>query len=162
MAGYALEHGGPVRVMQFAELDSDKFRQLASRGGWLSRLVYGHEARVMLEFERRVAHAFDVAFVVSDVEKRLFEQRIPGVEPIVLPNGVDVEHFSSRGDAGRDAHTVVFTGVMDYAPNVDGVLWFTEECWPAVRARIPDARLLVVGSHPVRAIRELGRVPGVG
>jgi glycosyltransferase involved in cell wall biosynthesis len=73
----------------------------------------------------------------------------------VIPNGVDVEHFCSAGDGEREPHTIVFTGVMDYEPNVDGVLWFVDSCWPQIRARFPDARLLVVGNRPVPQIRQL-------
>lgn len=157
MAQYVLAAEGPVRVMQFAELDSDRWRQHAEAGGRLLRLVYGREARKLLAFERRVARAFDRSFVVSDTERELFERSIPGVVPAVLPNGVDVEHFRSAGEDRREAHTVVFTGVMDYPPNVDGVTWFAEACWPAVRARFPDARWRIVGSRPVEEVRALAR-----
>jgi len=63
---------------------------------------------------------------------------------------------------------VIFTGVMNYEPNVQGVLWFAEHCWPAIRAQVPDATFLVVGSQPNERVRALhghdgidvaGRVP---
>lgn len=161
MGVYALEHPSAVRVMQFAELDSDKWQQFAARSGFVGRAIYGREARKMLAFERRVASAFDVSFVVSDVEKQLFMERIPGVEPTVLPNGVDVEHFSSRGEDERHPRTILFTGVMNYEPNVDGVVWFVSQCWPEIRSRFADARLLVVGSRPAARILELDRQPGI-
>ena len=109
----------------------------------------------------RVARAFDRSLVVSEVERDLFRQRIAGVEPAVLPNGVDVGHFQSRGDGDRHARTAIFTGVMDYEPNVDGVCWFVDACWPALRERFPDAQLLVVGSRPSPRVTALARVPGV-
>ena len=161
MAQFVLRHEGPARLMQFAELDSDKWRQFAARGGPANRWIYGREARRLLDFERRVARSFDVSLVVSDLEKQLFMQCIPGVEPLVVPNGVDVDHFASVGDADRDPHTIVFTGVMNYEPNVDGVVWFVRECWPEVLRRFPNARLLIVGSHPNRAVSDLGTVAGV-
>jgi sugar transferase (PEP-CTERM/EpsH1 system associated) len=162
MAQYAIDLRGPVRLMYFAELDSDKWSQYAARRGvGPGRWVYAREARLLLEFERRVAHEFDAAAVVSEVEKRLFLERIPDVVPHVIPNGVDVEHFQSRGDASREPHTLIFTGVMDYEPNVDGVLWFVASAWPRVRASFPDARFLVVGSRPNAAIRALDGQAGV-
>ncbi len=170
MAQFAMPHAGPLRLMQFAELDSDKWRQFATRATGAARRVYAREARLLLRYETQVARTFDVSAVVSDVEKTLFEQSIPGVTPSVLPNGVDVEQFAVGDPAAREPHTAIFTGVMDYEPNVDGVLWFVRECWPAVRQRVPDARLLVVGSRPVAAILGLhdrdgievtGRVPAI-
>ncbi|MFN6193223.1 MAG: TIGR03087 family PEP-CTERM/XrtA system glycosyltransferase [Planctomycetota bacterium] len=161
MAQYALDVPARAKVMQFAELDSDKWRQYAAAAGPAGRWLYGREARLLLAFEDRVARAFDRSLVVSEVERELFRQRIPGVEPAVLPNGVDVAHFQSRGDAERHAHTAIFTGVMDYEPNVDGVCWFVDSCWPALRARFPDAQLLVVGSRPSPRVTALARAPGV-
>ena len=161
MAQYALGAPAAAKVMQFAELDSDKWRQYAAVSGPLGRWIYGREAKRLLAFEDRVAREFSRSLVVSEVEKQLFEQRIPGVVPDVLPNGVDVEHFRTEGDARRHPHTAVFTGVMDYEPNVDGVCWFVESYWPTIRGRFPDARLLVVGSKPIPKVTALGGKDGI-
>ncbi|MFO1053442.1 MAG: TIGR03087 family PEP-CTERM/XrtA system glycosyltransferase [Planctomycetota bacterium] len=164
MAQYALPFASPARVMHFAELDSDKWRQYAQRSGRLGRFVYSREARLLLEFERKIARAFDASLVVSEIERDLFRQWIPDVDPHVVPNGVDVDFFTSRLDprnGERDPHAVVFTGVMDYEPNIDGVLWFFHGCWPRIRARYPDARFFVVGNRPVPKIRELHGKDGV-
>ena len=161
MAQYALGVDARAKIMQFAELDSDKWRQYAAVAGVLGRWIYGREARRLLQFEDRVAREFSRSLVVSEVEKQLFEQRIPGVVPNVLPNGVDVEHFNTTGDAERDAHTAIFTGVMDYEPNVDGVCWFVERCWPTLRRRFGDAQLLIVGSKPIPKVQALGDISGV-
>ncbi len=161
MAQYAMTSTARARVMQFAELDSDKWRQYAAVSGPLGRWIYGREARRLLDFEASVARTFSRSLVVSEVEKQLFMQRIPGVVPEVLPNGVDVEHFASAGEAARHAHTAVFTGVMDYEPNIDGVCWFVAECWPELRRRFPDARLLIVGSKPVPKVLALAQQPGI-
>lgn len=161
MAQYVLDAPAKVKVMQFAELDSEKWCQYAAAGGRLGRWIYGREGRRLLAFEDRVARTFSCSLVVSEVERALFRERIPGVEPEVLQNGVDVGHFTSAGDGGRDPHTAIFTGVMDYEPNVDGVCWFVATCWPALRQRFPDARLLIVGSRPVALVQALAREPGI-
>ncbi len=161
MAQYVLGRRGCVKVMHFAELDSDKWQQYSEQGGALSRWLYRREARRLLAFEDEVARDFDASIVVSDVERELFERRIRGIVPSVLPNGVDVEHFQSAGDDQRQAHTLVFTGVMDYEPNVDGVRWFAEQCWPGIRRRFPAARWLIVGSKPTAEVKALATLPGV-
>jgi sugar transferase (PEP-CTERM/EpsH1 system associated) len=161
MAQYVTGKQTAARIMQFAELDSDKWAQYAQRCGPLSRWIYRREAQRLLTFEQCVAREFDISLVVSDVEKTLFMDRIPEIEPVVLPNGVDVDAFTSRGDDERDTHTLIFTGVMDYEPNVDGVMWFVDKCWPSIRRAFADARLLIVGSRPTRSVRDLVRHPGV-
>lgn len=161
MAQYALQVRARAKVMQFAELDSDKWLQFAAVSGPLGRWIYGREATRLLAFEDRVARAFSSSLVVSEVEKELFERRIPGVVPEVMPNGVDTDHFQSAGDERREPHTLVFTGVMDYEPNIDGVLWFAAHCWPKLRERFADAQLLIVGSKPTAAVQALAAQPGI-
>ncbi len=161
MGQYALPYDTIARVMHFAELDSDKWRQYAARSGRLGRYVYAREARLLLEFERRIARSFDASIVVSDIERDLFRRCIDDVEPHVVPNGVDVEHFTSRTNGQREPHTVVFTGVMDYEPNIDGVLWFVDACWPRIRAAFADARFLVVGNRPAPRIESLHGNDGI-
>jgi sugar transferase (PEP-CTERM/EpsH1 system associated) len=162
MAQYVVRKQGAVRCMQFAELDSEKWRQFAaSATSRRSRWIYSREAELLLAFEAKIARAFDVSFVVSDTEQALFRQRIPGTTPIVLPNGVDVVHFASGGHDQRDPHTAIFTGVMDYQPNVDAVCWFAEQCWPRLREKFTDARFLVVGSSPTPAVLALAARPGI-
>ena len=161
MTQYALAAPARSKIMQFAELDSDKWRQYAAVSGPLGKWIYGREAKRLLAFEATVARACSRSLVVSEVEKDLFQQLIPGVVPDVLPNGVDVEHFATQGDDHRQPHTAVFTGVMDYEPNVDGVCWFAEQCWPTLRQRFPDAQLLIVGSKPIAKVTALASQPGI-
>lgn len=161
MAQYALDVRAHTKLMQFAELDSDKWRQFAATSGPLGRWIYGREARRLLAFEDLVAREFSLSVVVSDVEKELFERCIPGVTARVLPNGVDTAHFTTTGDTDRHPHTAIFTGVMDYEPNVDGICWFADECWPALRTRFAEARLLIVGSKPLPKVQALAERPGI-
>ncbi len=161
MAQYVMNCRGPLRVMQFAELDSDKWRQYAERRAGLPRWIYSREARLLLEYETEVAKSFDLSLVVSEVERQLFEESIPGVSAQVLPNGVDTEHFQTAGEERREPKTLIFTGVMDYEPNVEAMLWFVRECWPSLRDAHPDARLLIVGSRPLASITALGNKPGI-
>lgn len=161
MAQYALAQPAALKIMQFAELDSDKWLQYAARSGPLLRWLYRREGDRLLEFEDSVARSFDESLVVSEVEKELFMARIHGITPVVMPNGVDVAHFRSQGDERREPHTAIFTGVMDYEPNVDGICWFVERCWPELRRRHGDARLLIVGSRPVAKVTALAKAPGV-
>lgn len=170
MAQYAERLQDCRRLMQFAELDSDKWRQYAERLGGPGAWIYRREARKLLAYERHIARTFDLSVVVSEVEKELFLQQIPEVTPLVLPNGVDTAHFAAPAAPQREPHTAVFTGIMDYEPNVHGLLWFVEECWPGLRQQFGDARLLVVGGRPTAQIQALhgqqgievtGRVPEI-
>jgi len=160
MGQYLLGRQGLPRVMQFAELDSDKWAQLARRAPPPGSWIYRREARLLAPFEAAVAREFDLSLVVSPLEKELFQARIPGVEPMVVENGVDTEAFRPGPDPARE-EAAIFTGVLSYEPNVMGVLRFAREAWPLVRTRRPGARLFVVGSDPVAAVRALSGKDGI-
>jgi sugar transferase (PEP-CTERM/EpsH1 system associated) len=159
MGAYFMHHGLP-RVMHFAELDSDKWRQYAQRTPFPFSWIYRREWRTLFAFERELAHAVDENVFCTTLEERIFRERIPGAPSMVMRNGVDLRHYRP-GDAAPDPGLIVFVGVMNYYPNVDGVQWFCERVLPDVRRRHPAARLAIVGSHPSRRVRALARREGV-
>jgi len=148
-------------VMDLIDVDSFKWHQLAELSPPWTAWIYRHEARCLGAFEQRIAQEFQHVLVVTEQERRYF----PGGSSdrvVAMPNGVDLDFFSPRSgrDSGSDP-TLVFTGVMSYWPNVDGIQWFVERVFPAVRRAVPDARLYIVGSHPTRQVRRLGTRAGV-
>jgi len=167
MAPYALSVPAPRRVVDFVDVDSDKWRQYAMRKRPPARWVYAREARTLLAFERRAAMAFDASLFVSDNEAALFRRLAPEAADRVhaLPNGVDLERFSpavrhpSPFEAGEAP--LVFTGAMDYWANVDAVTWFADAVLPAVRRTRPDAAFWIVGANPEPAVTRLADRPGV-
>lgn len=160
MAAFVAGNRSLKRVMHFAELDSDKWRQYALRVAPPARWVWAREARTLLRWERRIAAEFDASILCTPLEQQVFERHIPGVPSRVLRNGVDLEYFAPRRESRR-ADELVFTGVMDYEPNVDGVEWFVREILPLVRRRVPKARFTIVGSKPVPRVQALAAVEGV-
>jgi sugar transferase (PEP-CTERM/EpsH1 system associated) len=160
MGAFLERHGGLKRVMHFAELDSDKWSQYAARSSAPMRQVYARERRTLLEFERRVAHAFDENVLCTPLEQAVFARDIPGASSMVLRNGVDLAAFRPAPERAEPGH-LVFTGVMDYLPNADGCAWFVREILPRVRARHAGVRFTIVGSRPTQAVRDLARASGV-
>ena len=160
MGAFLERHGSKPRVMHFGELDSDKWRQYAGSATFPMSWVYAREQRTLLEFERRIARSFSENVVCTPLEEQVFRARIPDASCVVLRNGVDLERFHPRANA-PEPNEIVFTGVMDYHPNVDGCVWFAREILPLVRARVPAVRFTIVGSSPTRAVRELAALEGV-
>jgi sugar transferase (PEP-CTERM/EpsH1 system associated) len=83
----------------------------------------------------------------------------------VVPNGVDMQYFDPAEDWADpyegNGQNVVFTGAMDYRANVDGVCWFAQRVWPAVREACPSARFYIVGSNPTASVTALSAYPGI-
>ena len=167
MAQYAQAYPAARRVVDFVDVDSDKWRQYAEQKSWPMNLLYRHEARQLLRYERKVALEFDAALFVSQAESDLFRQLAPESAGRIdfFNNGVDTAYFSP--DRAYDnpypsgQRTVVFTGAMDYWPNVDAVKWFAAEVLPGLRARCPDVVFIIVGARPAPAVLALGQLPGI-
>jgi sugar transferase (PEP-CTERM/EpsH1 system associated) len=179
MAQYAAQltlPAGVPRILDLCDVDSDKWRQYAKGRSGPLRWLYAREGRLLEVAERRYAGQFDWTLVIADVEAELMRSIAPesGDRIRVLPNGVDTEYFDPARDwpcpfpAG--SWPVVFTGAMDYHPNVDGVKWCAAEVLPRVRAQVPEASFWIVGSNPADEVRALersgevtvtGRVPDV-
>ncbi len=160
VAQYAEHFAQVPRIMQFADLNSLKWGQYATRSRMPLNWIYGTEQRRLLAYERHIAHSFSHALVCTAVEKRDFECLIPGVPVSLVGNGVDLDYFRSAGRPKRRG-SMVFTGVMDYLPNVDAVLWLCDEILPLVQAQVPAASLTICGSRPAAAVLRLAKRPGV-
>ena len=167
MAQYAMNAGHARRVIDFVDIDSDKWRQYAEKKRWPMSWLYAHEARQLLNYERHVAQAFDASLFVSQPEADLFKQLAPEVTEKIgfFNNGVDTDYFSPSSSFEnpypQDAAVMAFTGAMDYWPNVDAVQWFANEIFPSVRQAYPAAQFYIVGARPSADVQALASLPGV-
>ena len=165
MAEYVMDIDLP-RVMDFCDVDSEKWREYAVYARRLLRPVYALEARRMAAYERAILQRFDASVLVTSRERALW-QGLPADllrRVHVIPNGVDLATFAPgalRPTPPPDPHAIVFTGAMDYYANVDAVTFFAHEVLPRVRQRVPQARFFIVGSRPAPAVTRLAQLPGV-
>jgi sugar transferase (PEP-CTERM/EpsH1 system associated) len=141
-------------VMDFGDMDSEKFASYAEEGGLMAP-IHRREARILFAHEREVAARADVSLFVSGAEVGLFRDKVklPGADIRALQNGVDLDYYDpAAADAEQAAHPlIVFTGQMDYAPNIEAVEWFAGQVLPA----IPGATFAIVGRSPTDPVRRL-------
>jgi sugar transferase (PEP-CTERM/EpsH1 system associated) len=166
MAPYVAAHSGCRRILDFVDVDSDKWAQYAAHTRPPMRWVYAREARRLAAGECNLARLFDASLFVSRAEADFFRQMAPDCAAKVhaLGNGVDADYFDPAGaypDPGGEAPRIVFTGAMDYGANVDAVCWFVEHVWPRIREAVPAARFTIVGTRPAQRVRALTATPGV-
>ncbi len=169
MAQYVMGErwSGMRRVIDFVDVDSDKWRQYAGSKSWPMSWVYRREGRTLLSYEREVASSFNNSFFVSQQEAELFKGQAPEAAARVsfVNNGVDTDYFTPQQDYvspyAEGDQVMVFTGAMDYWANVDAVSWFAGRVLPNVRQRHARARFYIVGSRPTRQVQQLGDKDGV-
>ncbi len=152
-----------VRIMDLIDVDSYKWVQYAEQSSGLKRLVYRYEARYLLQYEHRIAKTFDHVLLVSEQEKKIFLQGLAVTNFIAVTNGVDPEFFNPHypQQSPIENPVLVFTGVMDYWPNIEGVCWFVERIFPRIRSVFPTLTFYVVGSRPTTEIKNLESTEGV-
>jgi glycosyltransferase involved in cell wall biosynthesis len=140
-------------------------RHAKTAAGPLMRRVWASQAAKMRRFEGQALRDFDSVIAVSERDGQQFSTAYAVNNPQVIPTGVDLDFFSWQAPVAPNAEqppTVVFTGSMDWAANVDGVRFFLADVWPLVLQSRPDARFTVVGRHPPPAlVRETEGVAGV-
>ena len=136
MAQYVIRRPGLRTVLDVADVDSAKWTQYAPERRWPMSAVYRREGRALLDFECGAVRAADASLFATVAEANLLLAHAPDVAGKVfgIPNGVDAVFFSpspARANPYRSGEEpIVFTGAMDYWPNVDAVCWFANELCP--------------------------------
>jgi sugar transferase (PEP-CTERM/EpsH1 system associated) len=151
-------------IMDFVDMDSAKFAAYSKTARWPMSWVHGREARLLRQFETAVAARADASLFVSEVEAQLFRDRTGADRVHVIENGIDTDYYDPAAGFRRVETMeplIVFTGQMDYRPNIDAVTWFAEAILPHVRLVHPDARFAIVGRAPTDGVRALAKLPGV-
>jgi sugar transferase (PEP-CTERM/EpsH1 system associated) len=152
-------------IVDFMDVDSEKWRQYAGLRSPPLSWVFAEEARRLSRYDRAVAEAADASIFVSESERDLFAKLAPAAHNKLhaIPNGVDASYFAPPpppSNVARD-NIIVFTGAMDYWPNIDAVAWFAGAVLPIVREQLPETRFLIVGARPAREVLDLRELPGV-
>lgn len=160
---FAPEPVVPVPViLDMVDVDSNKWGQYAAATRFPFSAVFRKEGRDLEAYEREVCETSACVLVATEREAQLARQIAPAARVHVVPIGVDTTRFTpSDVYVPKRPPTVIFTGDMGYFPNQDGVVFFAREVLPLVRREIPDARFLVVGRNPGRAVRELRKIQHV-
>jgi sugar transferase (PEP-CTERM/EpsH1 system associated) len=144
-------------VMDFGDVDSAKFTQYADEGSGPMRWVNRREGEKLAAFEKTVAARADLSLFVSEAEAALFRTRTGLQRIAALSNGINVDHFDPAAsfpplpDRPGRGPLLLFTGQMDYAPNVEAVRWFVAEVLP----RLDDAHFVIAGRAPTAEVKAL-------
>ena len=160
VAPYVEAVTGTPKMLDYGDMDSQKWREYAGHRPFPLSAGYWLEAVKLERRERSLSRGFDLCTCTTAAE--LSTLRELGIrEPSDwFPNGVDATFFSPEG-GHYDANSVCFVGRMDYFPNQQAVLGFCREVLPGLRQRRPAIRFLIVGADPPPHIRSLGQLPGV-
>jgi len=166
MAQYAEASTEIPRVLDLVDVDSDKWLQYAERSRWPWSWLWRREAVHLGAYEARLVRDLTLTLVCTDAEAGLLRAKAPVGSIRVLENFLDVGQYDPGNWTAPDSIRawqpyVVFSGSMDYRPNVDAALFFYREVFPLVRRDLPELRLVIAGRNPHPSIAALGSDPDV-
>ena len=154
-------------IVDFVDVDSDKWRQYAEKKQGIVRWIYQRESKYLLNYEQKLAEKAKRSLFVSEQEAALFKQLSPSATTKIdhINNGVDTEFFSpdlsfpSPYLNGEEA--LVFTGAMDYWANIDAVCWFGKDIFPQLEKHHPRLKFYIVGGKPSKEVQALAANPNI-
>jgi len=162
----------PIPCVLFQHnVESSLWRRMANtETNPVRKQVYRIEAGKMERYERETLRRFYHVIAVSEADKQQRLAMDPTCSISVVPTGVDTEKYQVFPSANADPPRIVFTGSMDWEPNIDGMEWFCRETWPTIVQQFPNAKLQIVGRNPHSRVKQLaspnveitGTVPSVG
>lgn len=156
-------------IVDLVDVDSAKFEAYSDTAEGAMSRVYAREGRLMRDEEARLAERAAATLLISQAEADLFRSRLAenaDCDVRVLPNGTDAGYFDpaaalrERRLEACGSPRLIFTGQMDYPPNVEGVVRAAQRIMPLVRQSWPEASFHIVGRNPSEEVRELDGVNG--
>ena len=144
----------PAMLFQH-NVESLIWKRMADLSSGIRRLYFRDQWRRLRRFEAHACAAFDGVVAVSDDDATVFrnEYGLGNVRGSV-PTGVDTDYFHPA-NAGRTPASIVFLGSMDWMPNIDAALWFSEAIFPRIKMQFPHVTFTIVGRNPTTAVRAL-------
>ena len=144
------------KVFHLADVDSEKWKSLSRSGAFLARPLYYLEFLRLRKWELECAKIATCSVLCTEKEKQLFSSAGASGDIYVIKNGVDTEYFRPDPEIKKEK-AIIFTGVMDYFPNIDAVLYFHNEIFQKIKKEEPDVKFYIVGRNPNRQVKTLSR-----
>ncbi len=167
--------------MDMADVDSEKWADYGRRGKWPLRWLFALEGRRMFAVEQQIARQFSCVCLAAERERVAYAKLDPTADLknfIVITNGADIDNFTPQTRREIDLARIpqneqswfkdqtgpvmVFTGAMDYEPNIEAVSLYARQVMPEIRKKLANARFLIVGAKPTDAVLALAKLPGIG
>jgi len=158
LEGITNPNNSPVILTDFMDVDSNKWQQYQHKARFPMNWVYKREAKLVKKLEIEAATLSKECYLIASAEVELFNKEVTKQGKItILPNGINSSIFKPNIDSRKpEQATLLFTGVMDYKPNIDAILWFIANCWSQVKTQYPNAKLVIAGMNPSATIQKLG------
>ena len=143
-----------VKILDEHNIEFDNFKRIWQNiTSPLRKLHYNREYKKTYREEINVCRKMDAVFTVSERDSNILNHEVPGMQKFIIPNGVDTSYFRPS-DETAEPFTMVFTGMMGYVPNNDGMFYFLDKIFPKILNEIPEAKIYIVGNRPPKELQK--------
>jgi sugar transferase (PEP-CTERM/EpsH1 system associated) len=165
MAPYVESASQPV-ILDMVDVDSDKWTQYARHTSAPASWLWLAEGKKLAKCEENWTRKFSMTLLCTGAEVEILKRNLPNERIEALENHLDTNYFNPAGIEVTSKIAalqpyVIFTGSMDYFPNIDAVTFFYQNVFPRIRAQMPQARFVIAGRNPSREILRIARDPAV-
>lgn len=116
----------------------------------------------LCRYEAFCCRMADAVLAVSHADRAALELLVPGLTVTEIRNGIDLDAYQPTvTPSAQPPFNLLFTGKMDYRPNIDAVLWFGREVLPLIQRQEPNVHFQVVGLNPHARLDELRANPAI-
>jgi polysaccharide biosynthesis protein PslH len=161
ITGYRLPGGVKVIIDEHNLEYEIRLRTYERESAWLRKWYNWLEGHLLKPVEIKRCGQADAVLVTSERERQVLKRLLPKRMIEVVPNGVDIEFFHGQCAEQAVECRIIFTGAIDYYPNTDAVLFFSQQCWPFIRAQVPTVTWQIVGKDPPPQVQRLASLPGI-
>jgi len=155
MSPYLANHKTLPRILDLPDAFSLYWeRRKTIPRGWITQIFESIEQKRVAKFEW-IMNEYDLSLVCSSEDLAYLKKTHAESNLNLLLNGIDLETFSATNHDYGHSINVLFTGNMDYAPNVDAVQYFCSAIWPLVKRKHPEAKFIIAGQRPLKVVQEL-------
>jgi glycosyltransferase involved in cell wall biosynthesis len=141
-----------IKILDAHNVEYDNFRRIwLNARSAIQKFHYHREYKKFFREEIDACQRQDAIFVTSMRDKNILDAHVPDTPKFIVPNGVDANYFSPS-DVEPEPHSLVFTGLMAYIPNYDGMFHFLDNIFPLILQKVPDAKIYIVGNRPPKEL----------
>ena len=162
MGQYTESFRDAARVLALQISMTLNYRRLAEQAASpLSKALYELEYRKLRSFEGPYAGKFDKVLLISPHDLKAIEHEPPVDKTFFSPHGVSYDHFMADPSVEKEPGSIIFSGNMGYAPNVDAARYFYEDIFPLIQKQIPNVQWTIVGTDPAPEVSKMADNPAV-
>lgn len=138
----------PVKYyLDYMDALSEGMNKRVNFSKWYEKFFVREEARRLKWYEEKIAEHFDQYSIISQSDADCMPESIKN-KIHIIPNGVNEDFFITRQNQEPKKYDIIFTGNMNYHPNIQACKYLVNQILPAIEAKGMKVNVCLAGTNP--------------